>query len=204
MPVLQSPGPTPGSNSKKASGGEAGETRAKAARAAVAIDLEGRLVVESHHEPRGTEVGIEGASTGGMLVVKRQQVVEGGLSCLRAGGRGSSSRKVSGTRDNRCQRGCGGQQQGPGGCWWRDSRNGGGYGGARPGGGSCSSRKTSGGEAGETRAKAAEGWWLRGRRAGAGAGIEGALAGGMRVVKSSRQQGWWLRIKGICCPRRSG
>ena len=40
--------------------------------------------------------GIEGAPAGGTLVVERQQVIEEGLSCLRAGGGSNNSREVGG------------------------------------------------------------------------------------------------------------
>ena len=88
--------------------------------------------------------GIEGASAGGMLVVKRQQVVEGGLSCLRAGGRSSNnSITVGGRRSCRyCREGAEGQQQQQ--RWWRRGRRGWrGYGVTNAGGGSSNSIKAS-------------------------------------------------------------
>ena len=50
----------------------------------------------------GHGAGIEGVPTGGMLVVKRQQVVEEGLCCLRASGSSNDSKGVGGRRSCRC------------------------------------------------------------------------------------------------------
>ena len=65
-----------------------------------------------HREDLGTAgvagAGIEGVSARGMRVVKRQQVVEEGLCCLRASGGSNNDKEVGGRRS------CGGYGEGLG------------------------------------------------------------------------------------------
>ena len=97
LPCLRAGGR--GSNSRKAGGGESKGIRAKISGGSSSSSSNGEA---GGGEAGGVGAGIEWASAGEMLVVERQQVVGEGLSCPRAGGRGSNSRKADGSGGNRC------------------------------------------------------------------------------------------------------